>query len=579
MAFTWAFPEVPAPEWQNAAQNLCENLQIPPLIANFLVRRGIASLDEARRFLEPALADLQDAHALPDVQKAVDRLFQAIERGEKIFVHGDYDADGITSAALCLRALTVLGAKVTGYVPKRSDGYDLQAGGVDKAHALGAGLILTADCGVCAIEPIAYAKSLGIDVIVTDHHRPSAVLPDAVAVVNPYRTDCPAPPFKDLCGAGVAFKVMDALFAHLQPSLQIAFRNNFVDLAALGTVADMTPLCGENRIIVAHGLRVLGEGKKTGLRALLSSCKLMGRTLNADNIGFGIGPRLNAAGRMGDADLAYRLLITKDADEAQALTSQIEDLAQKSRDETARVTHEAMEDALSPMHENRRVLVLARPKWGKGVVGVAAGRIVEARRRPVIMLSYDKENDLYHGSARTWGDWSIHNALHECGDLLARWGGHSAAAGLSLPAQNLEAFRDKMHDLAPDLLDETGEAVLPILPIDAKIDDASLLNLPLTEWVQRLGPFGRGNAEPVFATLSATLTGIRRVGKDGGTCQMHLRLPGATEPMKGFAFRNGDWADEFYPGDRVDVAYTPVINEWNGRVNVELSVKDLRASE
>ena len=574
---TWQFPEAAADDDKQAAEALADALHIPPLIAHLLVKRGMDSVASAREFLEPALSDLHDPYCLPDVQKAVDRLAAAIEKNEKIFVHGDYDADGITSTALCLRALAALGANVTGYVPKRSDGYDLQKPGVDKAREAGASLILTADCGVCAVEPVAYAKTLGMDVIVTDHHRPGAGLPDAVAVVNPYRTDCDAV-FKELCGAGVAFKVLDALVAQIQPALQIAFRNNFVDLVALGTVADMTPLKGENRVLVAHGLRVLGEGKKTGLRALLQSCDLLGKTINADNIGWKLGPKLNAAGRMEDADLAYRLLITKDVDEAQALAAQLDDLAQKSREETARVTNEAMEDALSPLHENRRVLVLARDKWGKGVVGVAASRIVEARRRPVIMLSYDKETDHYHGSARTWGTWSVHAALKECGDLLTRWGGHSASAGVSLPAANLEAFRDKMHDLAEGLVDDSGEILAPILEIDAEIKSGAHLTFPLTEWVQRLGPFGRENSEPIFATREAVVLGIRRVGKDSNTCLVQLRLPGASESIKGVAFKSGEWADAFHPGDNVDVAYTPIINEWNGRANVELSIKDLRAS-
>ncbi len=578
--FDWQFPEPLEATARAASSRLVDALHAPPIIADLLVRRGMAGEADARAFLEPALADLHDPHVLPDVEKAVDRLAHALETGERIFVHGDYDADGITSTALCLRALSALGANVVGFVPKRSDGYDLQKSGVDKAHQDGATLIMTADCGVCAVAPVAYANSLGIDVIVTDHHRPGAVLPDAVAVVNPYREDCEAP-FKELCGAGVAFKVLDALVARVQPNVRLAFRHNFVDLVALGTVADMTPLRGENRVLVAHGLRALGEGKKAGLRALLESCGLLNKAISADNIGWKLGPRLNAAGRMEDADLAYRLLVTKDPDEARALAVQLDALAQRSRDEIARVTTEALEDALSEDQADRRVLVLARDKWGKGVVGVAAARIVEARKRPVIMLSYDKETDHYSGSARTYGEWSVHHALGQCHDLLSRWGGHSASAGVSLPAHNLEAFRDRIHELAEGLIEigADGELPTPTLAIDAEIPDGSALSFSLVEWVQRLGPFGRENDEPVFATRDAVVLSARRVGKDGNTCQLQLRLPGATESVKGVAFKSGEWADRFHAGDTVDVAYTPVINEWNGRANVELSVKDLRSSD
>ncbi|MBC8103292.1 MAG: single-stranded-DNA-specific exonuclease RecJ, partial [Cytophagales bacterium] len=448
-------------------------------------------------------------------------------------------------------------------------------GGVDRAKASGATLILTADCGVCAVEPVAYARSLGIEVIITDHHRPGKTLPEAVAVVNPYREDC-NPPFKELCGAGVAFKVLDALVQRISPEHRGAFHRNFVDLVALGTVADCTPIVSENRILVAHGLKAIAGGKKQGIKALLLSMNLTGRPLDTEDISFKLGPRLNAAGRMEDADLAFRLLTTKDPDEAEQLAVQIGALAEKSREETARVTTEALIDALAPENARRRVLVLARERWGKGVVGIAAARIVEHCRKPVILLSFDAETKHWHGSARSWGDFSLHESFQACSELLGRFGGHSQSAGVSLPYENLEAFRDRLHELAEGKISDTP--TLASIEIDADVEDGSLWSFGIVEQLNRLAPFGRENAEPLFMTRGAVVHSARRVGKDGNTFTLQARLPGMSGTMKAVWFKNGDWADRLQTGDEVDLVYTPKINEWRGSASVELTIKDLRLS-
>ncbi len=572
-SFVWRIADAPD---ESAVQALADALKLSPLVARLLVRRGIGDVEDARLFLDPALSDLHDPYCLPDVDKAVDRLTRALETNERIFVHGDYDADGVTSAAVCLRALTALGADVVGYVPKRTEGYDLQTGGVDRAHDAGATLILTADCGVGAITPVAYAQTLGIDVIVTDHHRPGPALPDAVAVVNPYIEGCDAP-FKELCGAGVAFKVLDALVARIKPDHRIAFRNNFVDLVALGTVADVTPLRGENRILVAHGLKALGQAKKTGIYALLLSMGMLNQTLDTESISFRLGPRLNAAGRMEDADLAYRLLVTRDPDEAEQLAVQLAALHDKSREETARVTTEALEDALSSEHEGRRVLVLARPKWGKGVVGVAATRIAEQTGHPTFILSYNPDADEWHGSARTWGAFNLHQALHACSDMLGKFGGHSASAGVAVKNEHLQAFRDKMHELAADFISD--EPIVPTLDIDEETPDGTAWSVQTVEDLLRLAPFGRENAEPIFASRGAVVLGRGRMGKDGNTLRLDIRLPGTQNALKAIWFKNGDWADRLGLGDDVDIAYTPKLNEFRGRVSVDLMLKDIRPSE
>jgi single-stranded-DNA-specific exonuclease len=576
-------PAPPSPElvWnvqapdEDAVRRIAAELELPPLVARLMVNRGVDSPEAARLFLNPRLADLHDPACLPDVDKAVDRLARALETGERIFVHGDYDVDGVTSAALCLRALSALGANVVGYVPRRADGYDLQKVGVDKAKAEGATLIFTADCGVCAVEPVKYANELGIDVIVTDHHRPDEELPPAVAVVNPYRSDC-APPFRELCGAGVAFKVLDALVERVAPAHRNAFRHRFVDLVALGTVADVTTLRGENRILVTHGLKALARAEKTGLRALMIRMGLMGQTLDAESISWKLGPRLNAAGRMEDADLAYRLLTTKDPDEAERLALELEALAERTREETARVTTDATADALSPEHEGRRVLVLARERWGKGVIGIAAARIAETFRRPTILLSYDADHDSYHGSARSHADFNLHAALHHCEELLDRWGGHSLSAGVSLKSANLDAFRAMIDAYAADYV--AAEPPAPTLDVDAELPDGAALTFDLMDWLGRLAPFGRDNPEPVLVSRGALVLEARRVGKDNNTLTMSVRLPGTTNPLKGVWFRNGAWADRLTMGDNVDIAFTPKVSEWRGSLRLELMFKDIKPS-
>lgn len=552
---------------------LSSTLGVSPLVARLLINRGITSPSAAERFLTPHFDDLFDPYLLPDMDAAVGRLAAAIASGERIFVHGDYDADGVTSAALCLRALQGLGADVVGFVPRRTDGYDFQPYGAQKAKEAGASLILTADCGVTAVEAVAEARRLGIDVIITDHHRPGLTLPAAVAVVDPYREDAVVP-FRELCGAGVAFKVLDALTGRLKPEHQAAFRRGFVDLVALGTVADATTLAGENRILVAQGLLMLTEARKKGIRALLASAGLLHKPVTAETIGWQLGPRLNAAGRMEDADLAYRLLITRDDAEAEQLAAQMESLNELRRTETDRIIQEALAEALT--QEGRRILVLARSRWGKGLVGIAAGRIAELLRRPTLILAYDEKTDSYGGSGRSYGDFNLLEVLHGCRDLLGRYGGHSASAGVNIAAANLEAFRERLHALAEGQISD--EPRVPTLMIDAEISDARQLTPQFLSELESLAPFGRDNPEPLFLTCGAVVHETRRVGKDNNTAWFQFRMPGRTQPVKGVRFKSGDWAERVGVGDSVDVVYSAKLNEWRGNVSVELTLHDLRPS-
>jgi single-stranded-DNA-specific exonuclease len=559
-----------------AVESISAALGVSRLTATLLVNRAVANPEAADIFLNPCLDDLFDPLLLPDMEKAVARLSGAIDTGETIFLHGDYDADGVTSTALGLRALTAMGANVIPHVPRRSDGYDLQIAGVEKAKEKGATLILTADCGTRALPAVARAHELGLEVIITDHHRPGPELPPAFAIVNPYRDGFEVP-FQALCGAGVIFKVMDALITLRRPSARRAFQERYLDLVALGTVADMTPLVGENRILVSHGLRILSDTTKKGLRSLIQSLNLRGKQLTSENIGWSLGPCLNAAGRMEEAEIAFRLLVTGNEEEAEQLTVQLAALREHSKTESARVTLEAMQEALSDEYIDQKVLVLAREKWGKGVVGLAATRVLEATRRPVMLLSYNAENDLYVGSARSRGGFALHTALAQCHDLLARYGGHSLSAGLSVPAKNLDAFRVRINAIADEFISDEPEPAT--IEIDAEITDGHSLTLRLLEEFGLLEPFGEENPEPVFVTHGAEIMEVRRCGKGNETLQVQLMLPGMSQRTKAVWFRNGDRAEDLRIGDEIDIVYTPKINDWQGRLNVELYLKDIKVGE
>ncbi len=569
-----------------AVDALVRALSLSPITAALLVNRGVFTPEAARAFLSPDIADLSDPYRLPDMEAAVDRLSFAIENGEKIFVHGDYDADGVTSAALCVRALQSLKADVMGYVPRRIDGYDLQKCGVDKAKEWGAGLILTADCGIQAVGPVAYAGEQGIDVVVTDHHRPGKTLPNARALVNPYREDAAAIGrtaalgFQDFVGVAVAFKTLDALVGRVRPTAGVAFRRQFLDFVALGTVQDMAPVVGENRLFVTHGLAALASSQKKGIRALMTHCGLdKGEPLLAEHIGFRFGPLLNAAGRMGDADIAYRLLITTDQDEAEQLTLDLAGMNAQRKQEQARIVADASALALLPGEADRRVLVLSQETWKSGLIGLAAGNLTDIFSRPVVLLHYNAERNEYHGSARGFGSFHMLDALRACADdgMLGRYGGHSAAAGLTVSGDHYEAFRAKMHELAEGTIDTRDLSVT--IAVDAEIPDGRALTHNLLEEMDLLEPWGRGNEEPVFATYGVRVTSVRRVGGDGNTLQVQVQMPGVSAPMKCVWFKNGAAADTLVPGSRVDIAYRPKFNHWQGAAKIELMLKDLRPSD
>ena len=566
----WILPDAPDPARVTA---LAAELNLPPALCALLVCRGVAAAAEARQFLRPLLDHLHPPDTLADAPRAAERILSAIRAGETILVHGDYDVDGICAAALYTVWLRALGARVAPFVPHRlKDGYDFGAAGLAAARAAGARLILTGDCGVLAHEWIRRAAQEGIDVVVTDHHVPGPELPPAIAVVDPARADCLYPD-KALCGTGVAWKMCwllartagaptEALLAHL-------------DLVAVATVADLVPLAGENRVLVRFGLRALARTTKPGLRALLRVTGLDEQTLDAGRVGFVLAPRINAVGRMGDAARGLRLLLTEDADEADALAHVLDDENRVRQGEDRRTLEQALDllaDGFRP--ERDYGVVLAAEGWHPGVIGIAASRVVERIHRPVVMVALDGGRG--RGSARSIPGFHLHAAITACAPHLERFGGHAQAAGMDLSAGALPAFRTAFAEEARRRLE--GTDLRPRLRIDLELPEAPV-DMRLLDLLEYVGPHGIGNPRPVYLIRNAEALAATVVGK--GHLRMRLRKGPLRLDAIGF-----DLAERWPPGSidalrdrRIDVVLQLLLDHWRGEPRVQARIVDLRPAE
>ena len=580
--------------WHVAARAPDDHLarfpDLPPLIVQILYNRGISQTGEVRDFL---------AHRAPQVTpfdlkgmaEAVARLRRAIDAGELIAVYGDYDADGVTATALMTQTLTALGGRVRAYIPDRFDeGYGLNVDALTKLAGEGARVVLTVDCGIRSAAEVLHGNALGLDMILTDHHHVGAEIPPALAAIDPKRPDCRYP-FKELAGVGLAFKLAQALLQTTGGPLPFV-EDDLLDLVALGTVADLAPLVGENRALVARGLECLNASRRPGLQSLIAQANLKPGGIGAGSIGFVLGPRLNAAGRLESALAAYELLITEDLLRAGQLAQQLESQNRERQLQTQATVEQArrliLEDGAT-----RPLYLIADSSFNPGIVGLVSSRLTEEFYRPTLVAQQGATHT--KGSARSILEFHITQALDECADLLERYGGHAAAAGFTVKNEKLPELKARLLAIAER---ELGKIDLtPTLVIDARLNlrginrrrvedaisaraagrpvDEKDVGLQIMDGLDRLRPFGYHNATPVFVSCGLEVKGRRLVG-DGGH-HLKLVLHDGLQTWDAIAFRQGGWHDHL-PA-RVDVAYTLEVNEWNGRRQLQLNVKDIKPAE
>jgi single-stranded-DNA-specific exonuclease len=547
------------------------------LLVQILYNRGLAEREEVDAFLA-GRARFDDPFRLVGVPEAVRRTRVAIRSGEPIVVYGDFDADGVTATALLMQTLEAMSARVSPYIPHRVDeGYGLNCDALDRIAAAGARLVITVDCGIRSPVEVAHGNRLGMEFIVTDHHAIGSELPPALAVINPKQTGDPYP-FKDLAGVGIAFKLAQALIAEerrhpmaLEPSNLT--EADLVDLVALGTVSDLAPLLGENRSLVQRGLAELNKSRRPGMQALLAESGVRSGQVDAMTIGFVLGPRLNAAGRLSTAEISYRLLTAPNAWIAAPLAAELGRLNIRRQELTAEKVALARE-LLKPDGVERYLYLVADPDLPPGIVGLVAGKLSDDLYRPVLVAELGPHQT--HGSARSIPEFNITAALDECRDLLERHGGHAAAAGFTVRNERLEELRQRMEEIAARQL--AVRELVPTLAIDAVAELADM-DWAAAELLHQLEPCGYANPQPVFASFGLEVVDHRTVGKDGQHLKLTVRDPVATGPQArvvrdAIAFRMGGWVGQLPP--RIDLAYTFEINEFNGEARLQLNVKDLR---
>jgi single-stranded-DNA-specific exonuclease len=572
MHFKWNY-EAPTPQQIQAAEDLGGKLGINPLLAQILLRRGITTESAAKRFFRPQLNDLINPFLMKDMDVAVDRLNDAMGRKERIMVYGDYDVDGCTAVALVYKFLQRFYSNIEYYIPDRYDeGYGVSKKGIDYARQVGVKLIIILDCGIKAIEEIAYAKEQGIDFIICDHHVPDDVMPPAVAILNPKRPDDPYP-FKHLCGCGVGFKFMQAFaknngipFSQLIPLL---------DFVAVAISADIVPVVDENRILAYHGLKQLNQNPTVGLKAIIDICGLSGRDISMSDIVFKIGPRINASGRMQNGVEAVELLVERDLQKALTIATRIDEYNDQRRDVDKQMTEEANEIvARLESQQHQKSIVLYDEGWKKGVVGIVASRLTELYFRPTVVLTII--NGMASGSARSVAGFDIYDAIKSCRDLLENFGGHTYAVGLTLKQENIPEFRRRFqeyvsHHIMPEQTQQT-------LDIDLEVDFQHISKRLLSE-LKKLAPHGPGNEKPLFMTRNVYDYGTSKVV---GRHQEHIKLElvdsKSAVVMNGIAFGQSAAARYIKSKRSFDIVYNIEENTYK-RGEVQLQIEDIMPSE
>ena len=537
------FPSWHVAQENSAAAERLADAGYPYLVSGVLASRGVECAEDAAEFLTQETSLTYSPFLMRDMDKAVERIAQAVAAGERIAIFGDYDVAGITATCIMVDYLKSRGADVLHYIPRRiEDGYGLSRDAIEGLRKGGATLLVTVDCGITGVEEVAFARSIGMDVVVTDHHECKETLPVACAVVDPRRGDCEYP-FKHLAGCGVALKLVLALGG---PDREEALFSRYCTLAAVGTVADVMQMTGENRTIVSRGLATLDRSDFIGLHALLKEAGLAGREISSVQIGFVLAPRINAAGRMGAADMAADLLLCQDPAQAEELAKALPE-------------------------EERRALVLASDTWHQGVVGIVASRLSEKYSRPSFMIHLN--GGVGKGSCRSWGGFNLFAALESCSDLLLGFGGHELAAGFTIDEANIPAFRERMNQYAAEYW--VGKAPESVLEIDMELHQPGRVTLQEVEALSALEPYGSGNARPLFCLMGATLLRMQNVGQNR---HLKLRLGKGSAQFDGIFFSTTSSACGCAEGDRVDAAFYLQVNEFRGNRTMQLQMVDIRPS-
>ena len=553
---------------EKAVKSLQDSLKIHPVICKVLVQRGITSFDNSKQFFRPQLSDLHNPWLMKDMEKAVERISAAIDKGEKILVFGDYDVDGTTAVASMYRFLKKIHPYTSFYIPHRyREGYGVSKAGIDFAKDNGITLIISLDCGIKSADLIAYAKDLGIDFIVCDHHLPDNIIPPAVAILNPKQEDCPYP-YKELCGCGVGFKLMQALTERLGLHPDSAFQ--YLDLLATAIAADIVPMTGENRILAYHGLIKANQNPNNGIKALAKLSGLV-QELHITNLVFMIAPRVNAAGRMDDASKAVEMFIAETEEEAMSYAEMLhsDNTDRKEADKT--ITEEALAQITDKEEwKSRKSTVVFQPHWHKGVVGIVASRLIETWYRPTIVLT--QSGEYAAGSARSVPGFNLYEAIHACKEHLLGYGGHFAAAGMTLELNQVDAFREKFEEVVAATI--KPEMLIPEIVIDAEIELKDIRQ-PFFDIFCQMEPYGPENLRPVFITRNVTDTGWTKIVKE-----QHLRFSVKKDnvTISGIGFNMASKYELFEQKKPVDIVYTIDINEWNGNSSLQIRVIDCKAS-
>jgi single-stranded-DNA-specific exonuclease len=542
---------------------LVEKINVSPLVASLLVNRGLENPDEARAFLFSENQEFHDPFLIKDMNLAVQRVQQAIANEEPILIFGDYDCDGVTSTTVMMKTLQELGANVQFYIPNRfTEGYGPNEGAFRHAHDIGIKLIITVDTGIAALSSALVAKELGIDLIITDHHEPGPELPEAFAIIHPKLAGS-VYPFSELAGVGVAFKFAHALLGRVPEHL--------LQFVAIGTVADLVPLKGENRLIVQKGLRFLRSTQNVGLKSLFKSANVEQAQINEESIGFSIAPRINAVGRLESAEPAVDLLLEEDAGQAEMLAEEIEQLNSDRKKLVNSITEEAMKmvEEQFPVSENQ-CIVIGKENWNAGVIGIVASRLVEKYYRPTIVLSYDHENGLAKGSARSIEGFDLFINLSTCRDILPHFGGHTMAAGMTLNINDVDELRNRMNRLASELLKEEDLTPITYIDTEVRIDE---IDLDVIEEMNRLSPYGVDNPKPKVLIKDAPIANIRKIGSEQDHLKLTLKQGEIT--LDGVGFGLGLAADHVSAISKISVIGELSINEWNNRRKPQIFLQDL----